>query len=588
LPEVFWILGSSKSSSVAFQKGLAEIDEEEKKRFYNKAKPDVCIEMGWGNLIFANTFRDASKLAKAVCDEREGQRHIAMYTENPHVVISKAPQEIFLDPSHTYRLWLDGFIAEKTSHPGFFIRKLKSKNDVVQSNAIYSARHMMPSDEKTVLKEKNSKTVFRFVAVDREKNNVIGVLTAVDHKTAFHDPQNGASFWSLAVDPSVSTPGVGEAMVREIAGHFKGLGRKYLDLSVMYYNKEAIQLYKKLGFKRVQLFALKHKNPINEPLFVSPAPIKKLNPYAQILINEAKKRGIKVKVIDVKDAYFSLSYGGTTIECRESLSELTSAVAMSLCSDKSTTFRVLKKERIVVPEQTVAGSKSQNKKFLSKFRRIVVKPAVGEAGKGVFVDIRSPKELERAVVQAKKMNEKVLLEEMIEGQDLRIIVIDYKFVAAATRRAPSISGTGKHTVLQLIKKLNRKRMAATEGESRVPIDDETKRYVKAAGYSFGSVLPAGKTIVVRKTANLHTGGTIHDVTSIVCPEIRRIAVKTARALKTPVLGVDLIMPKLEGKKYHFIEANERPGLANHEPQPTAERFVDLLFPQTRGIIKRRI
>jgi hypothetical protein len=30
----------------------------------------------------------------------------------------------------------------------------------------------------------------------------------------------------------------------------------------------------------------------------------------------------------------------------------------------------------------------------------------------------------------------------------------------------------------------------------------------------------------------------------------------------------------------FIEANERPGLANHEPQPTAERFVDLLFPMS--------
>jgi D-alanine-D-alanine ligase-like ATP-grasp enzyme len=32
--------------------------------------------------------------------------------------------------------------------------------------------------------------------------------------------------------------------------------------------------------------------------------------------------------------------------------------------------------------------------------------------------------------------------------------------------------------------------------------------------------------------------------------------------------------------YVIIEANERPGLANHEPQPTAKRFVDLLFPMT--------
>jgi hypothetical protein len=37
---------------------------------------------------------------------------------------------------------------------------------------------------------------------------------------------------------------------------------------------------------------------------------------------------------------------------------------------------------------------------------------------------------------------------------------------------------------------------------------------------------------------------------------------------------------VEGPDYVIIEANERPGLANHEPQPTAERFVDLLFPQT--------
>ena len=33
----------------------------------------------------------------------------------------------------------------------------------------------------------------------------------------------------------------------------------------------------------------------------------------------------------------------------------------------------------------------------------------------------------------------------------------------------------------------------------------------------------------------------------------------------------------------FIEANERPGLANHEPQPVAERFIDLLFPGTSAL-----
>jgi len=41
-----------------------------------------------------------------------------------------------------------------------------------------------------------------------------------------------------------------------------------------------------------------------------------------------------------------------------------------------------------------------------------------------------------------------------------------------------------------------------------------------------------------------------------------------------------MVQRVDGPEYVIIEANERPGLANHEPQPTAERFIDLLFPQT--------
>jgi D-alanine-D-alanine ligase-like ATP-grasp enzyme len=43
-----------------------------------------------------------------------------------------------------------------------------------------------------------------------------------------------------------------------------------------------------------------------------------------------------------------------------------------------------------------------------------------------------------------------------------------------------------------------------------------------------------------------------------------------------------MVPSVHGKEYWIIEANERPGLANHEPQPTAERFMDLLFPHTKA------
>ncbi len=87
-------------------------------------------------------------------------------------------------------------------------------------------------------------------------------------------------------------------------------------------------------------------------------------------------------------------------------------------------------------------------------------------------------------------------------------------------------------------------------------------------------------MTVRKTANLHTGGTIHDVTSQLNPALSHAAVTAAETLKIPVTGLDMIVSSPADEDYIIIEANERPGLANHEPQPTAECFIDLLYPQT--------
>jgi len=104
--------------------------------------------------------------------------------------------------------------------------------------------------------------------------------------------------------------------------------------------------------------------------------------------------------------------------------------------------------------------------------------------------------------------------------------------------------------------------------------------VADAGLAMDSVLDEGKPLYVRRTANLHTGGTIHDVTDHLHPAITDASVRAAKALDIPVVGLDLIVSSPRRPDYVIIEANERPGLANHEPQPTAQRFIDLLFPQT--------
>jgi D-alanine-D-alanine ligase-like ATP-grasp enzyme len=76
---------------------------------------------------------------------------------------------------------------------------------------------------------------------------------------------------------------------------------------------------------------------------------------------------------------------------------------------------------------------------------------------------------------------------------------------------------------------------------------------------------------------------MHDVTDDLHSALTDACVVASQALAIPVVGLDLLVPDVTGEEHVFIEANERPGLANHEPQPTAECFLDLLFPHTRRL-----
>jgi GNAT-family acetyltransferase (TIGR03103 family) len=539
---------------------------------------NVAVNCGWGRLLFAHTFRDLGALAQTLREERSGQRDIALYLRDPHVVLALAPQELFLDPSHTYRLWLATYRPARRRSKGFVLRRLRTLSDARAVNRIYAARGMVPVDPAFLRENRNSRVLTHYLAEDEASGEVIGSVTGVDHVHAFGDPENGSSLWCLAVDPQAAAPGVGEALVRTLAEHFQARGRAFMDLSVLHDNVNAIALYGKLGFQRVPVFALKARNAINERLFTGPPPEETLNPYALIIVNEARRRGIAVEILDAEAAFFRLSFGGRSIACRESLSDLTTAVAMSRCDDKAVTRRVLERAGLRVPAQKVAAGARENAAFLARHGRLVVKPARGEQGRGITVDLRTPEEVEQAVETARGHADTVLLEQYVEGQDLRIVVIDYTVVAAAIRRPAEVTGTGEHTVARLIEAQSRRRAAATGGESRIPLDRETERCVASAGRSMDDVLPAGERLAVRRTANLHTGGTLHDVTDRLHPALAAAACAAARALEIPVVGLDLLVPSPTGPDYVVIEANERPGLANHEPQPTAERFVDLLFP----------
>jgi len=547
-----------------------------------KMVSDAFIEMGWGRLVFGHTFESNEKIVEAMCSQGYDTRDIAIYVIDPHVIVSMAPDKLFIDPSHTFRLWSYDYHCVNYTQKPFVIQRLSSTVEAEAVNRIYAACHMKGADPDFMVDKRASKIRTYWIARDANTNNIIGTVSGVDHVEAFDDPENGASLWSLAVDPQANYPGIGIELVRRLAEHYFTKGRSFVDASVIHDNTSAIQLYTKIGFQRIPAFCIKRKNPINQRLYIAPNPENALNPYAKIIVDEARNRGILIDIIDEKYGLFNLTFGSRTIACRESLSEMTNAVAMTKCDDKRLTRKLVKNKNIQVPQQKMSTSRQEDHAFMSQVGRVVVKPARGEQGTGISVDISNENELDLAIKKAGETCSDVLLEELIEGVDLRVIVINYEVVAAAVRKPPVITGTGTHTIKDLIEKYNRRRMAATGGESQIPMDNETLRCVKQKSYNYDSILEKSETLVVRKTANLHTGGTIHDITDQLSDTIKADAVEISRTIDIPVTGLDFIVPDIRKDKYAFIEANERPGLANHEPQPTAERFIDFLFPETVG------
>lgn len=542
---------------------------------------NAVVDCGWGSLLFAHTFDDVKLLADTICDEAPEQRNIALYIKDPHVILSLRPQELFLDPSHTYRLWLHTYRASRILPKGFRVRRAHDEADAVAVSRLLAGRGMVPANPDFISAHIPSKTLTHVVAEDEASGEIIGTVMGVDHRRAFDDIENGASLWALAVDAHATQPGVGRALTAFLADHFAARGRDYMDLSVMHSNTAVIALYEKMGFQRVPAFCIKRKNAINEPLYTgSESQDSELNPYARIIVNEARRRGIAVDLVDPANGYFKLTLGKRSVVCRESLTDVTSAIAMSRCDDKRVTQAMMQRADIRVPDNVPAGTDEENLAFLEKHRELVVKPVSGEQGTGVSVGIATADQLEDAVRIARGGGNAVMLEEFVAGKDLRIIVIDNEVVAAAVRRPATITGTGTDTAATLIAKQSRRRAAATGGESRIPVDAETRRCLAIAGVGMDDVPECGREIRVREAANLHTGGTMHDVTDELHPELARAAIQAARTLDIPVVGLDFIVEAVDRAEYRFIEANERPGLANHEPQPTAERFIDFLFPQT--------
>jgi cyanophycin synthetase len=200
---------------------------------------------------------------------------------------------------------------------------------------------------------------------------------------------------------------------------------------------------------------------------------------------------------------------------------------------------------------------------------------------------------EKAFKRAKEISKKIIVEKFINGCDFRVLVIDNKFVAAAKRTPACIKGDGKHSVQELIEKINTDPNRGN-GHSNIltaiTIDDDTKECLSSKSISVDYIPKIGEEIILKTTSNLSTGGTAEDITDFVHPSNRKLFERVARIIGLDICGIDIMAPDLTSPVVEnggaVIEVNAAPGFRMHL-QPTtgkkrnvAKPVVDMLFPGT--------
>ncbi len=317
----------------------------------------------------------------------------------------------------------------------------------------------------------------------------------------------------------------------------------------------------------------------------------RLGPSTGSIVDEAVKRKIPWIRLN-RHSLVQLGYGKNQRRIQATVASTTSNIAVEIACDKEDTKNLLDAAQIPVPKGYVVYDEDDLKDTIDKIGYpVITKPLDGNHGKGVTTNLRNWDDAVRGMTAAKKFGRAVICEKYITGRDHRVLVINYKFVAAALRTPAAVIGDGKSSIQQLIDKVNadpRRGYGHEKVLTAIKVDDQTENILVKLGYTLETVLKKDEELWLKPTANLSTGGTATDVTDLVHPSNVFMCERIARIIGLDICGIDIMADNLTQPITEnggaILEVNAAPGFRMHlDPtegigRNVAEPVIDMLYP----------
>ncbi len=313
-----------------------------------------------------------------------------------------------------------------------------------------------------------------------------------------------------------------------------------------------------------------------------------LGPSTACIVDAATERGIpSIRLTDGN--LVQLGYGARSRRIWTAETDRTSAIAEGIAGNKELTKRLLAACGVPIPEgREVDGAADAWDAAEDIGLPVVVKPTDANHGRGVFTDLNTRAEVERAYAAAEKEGSGVMVERFVRGDSHRLLVVGNRVVAATGGKVLNVIGNGKSTIAQLVdSQINSDPRCGVEEEfplEPLVLADEPIALLELErqGYTAKSVPPKGQDVLIKRQGDL-----AYDETDAVHPDVAAAATLAARIVGLDVAGIDIVAEDI-GKplaetRGAVVEVNAGPGLLMHlkpaegKPRPVGMAIANHLF-----------
>jgi cyanophycin synthetase len=317
-------------------------------------------------------------------------------------------------------------------------------------------------------------------------------------------------------------------------------------------------------------------------------------PSTAALVKAAEDRNIPWLRLN-EQSLIQLGHGKYQQRIQATVTGRTSYIAVELAQDKEETNKILANCGLPVPRQELVRSAERAVRAAGRLGYpVVTKPYNGNHGRGISIGLKTADEVRAGFAAAAEHSSSVIVESLLSGQDHRLLVVGGELIAATLRTPGLVVGDGVHTVRQLVDSVNqdpRRGVGHEKVMTRIELDAQAGAMLARVAMTLDSVPATGQKVLLRSTATLSTGGTATDVTDVIHPDNREMAVRAVTAIGLDVGGVDFLCQDItESHKADInagagiCEVNAAPGFRMHlapsvgMPRDAAGPVIDMLFP----------